>query len=624
MVKLFCVVVGEKASAFSVKIGESDSISDLKKLIKQKKANDLQDVDADRLDLYLAMTSDGLWLDAGTDVARRLEEGEKTASIEDLTQKNRHLNPTFHLQDVLKRMPKPNFNQIHILVVIPKQKRSTSTPEIISYRPYPEGINLKFPYLSREELVENLHVNVLQTNFVLLSAPAGSGKTSLMTIFAKKHPELLNIFIYCFGTKEDPYKTLATYGLDIIQENCSISNDRDCVFMLDDCQRQYSNTNFWYALIKGSSSWMPKHIHIIISATHMLEVDRPESPVLFGSITSQLTRDHFRISDNEARQLLNLDNGLPLKLRFPTLMEVIIRECNGHFASLRLSCDFLYHRYREVVAPAQEDVFVYYLSDLFASKLGRCFGGGHKIPTGGLELFLIKCLVRDPTCAPLVGNLNDDETLHLLRLKKAGIVEQDQHGKVLFTSPLAERFYSKLLFPNRAYNYSPQSPQELIQKVIESMSASVLRHSVVGTDDFPKEAVFQHLFMTGLSLHTPPTCYICPEMSRVFSDFPHQPEQHINGEIDFYLNGSLRWGIELLVNGDKIGQHMSRFEVNGKYAALGVKDYIVVNLQGNYNRIATNITRYPKRMTIYFKHDFSSCDCTFGTDGDFFSINLKD
>ena len=91
------------------------------------------------------------------------------------------------------------------------------------------------------------------------------------------------------------------------------------------------------------------------------------------------------------------------------------------------------------------------------------------------------------------------------------------------------------------------------------MSSNVLKNSTP-LGDFPKEAVFQHLFMEGLALHTPPECSICTELSKIFpSETNVNSQQAIAGEIDFYLNGSLRWGIELLVNGDGIGEYLSRF-----------------------------------------------------------------
>jgi Crinkler effector protein N-terminal domain len=52
-ITLFCLVRGELvANAFSVKISPTDTIDDLKKLIKKEKENDFKDVDADKLTLW--------------------------------------------------------------------------------------------------------------------------------------------------------------------------------------------------------------------------------------------------------------------------------------------------------------------------------------------------------------------------------------------------------------------------------------------------------------------------------------------------------------------------------------------------------------------------------------------
>ncbi|KAG3123650.1 hypothetical protein PI126_g23613 [Phytophthora idaei] len=60
MVKLFCAIVGEAGSAFSVRVDESDSVDDLKKAIKAEKPNKIQ-CDADELQLFLAKKG-GTWL----------------------------------------------------------------------------------------------------------------------------------------------------------------------------------------------------------------------------------------------------------------------------------------------------------------------------------------------------------------------------------------------------------------------------------------------------------------------------------------------------------------------------------------------------------------------------------
>ncbi|KAI9982919.1 hypothetical protein PInf_006723 [Phytophthora infestans] len=62
--KLFCAIVGVAGSVFSVRVDESDSVDDLKEAIKAKKPNDFKDVDAYKLQLFLAKKEkgDGAWL----------------------------------------------------------------------------------------------------------------------------------------------------------------------------------------------------------------------------------------------------------------------------------------------------------------------------------------------------------------------------------------------------------------------------------------------------------------------------------------------------------------------------------------------------------------------------------
>ncbi|KAI3641438.1 hypothetical protein MIR68_000568 [Amoeboaphelidium protococcarum] len=133
--------------------------------------------------------------------------------------------------------------------------------------------------------------------------------------------------------------------------------------------------------------------------------------------------------------------------------------------------------------------------------------------------------------------------------------------------------------------------------------------------DFPKEAVFQHLFMEGLALHTPPHCSICPELSKIFPpNYNIDSQQVIAGEIDFYLNGSLRWGIELLVNGDGVGEHLIRFSPpDGKYVLLAVNDYAIVDFRRNATDQPTGILKHPNRVSVLFDtDDYSVAQCLFG------------
>ncbi|KAG3117537.1 hypothetical protein C6341_g27531 [Phytophthora cactorum] len=121
MVLLNCALVGVAGSAFPVDIDENKSVGHLKDAIKAKKPNDFKDVDADKLQLFLAKTEGGAWL-AGAGVAAVMVDGDGHPQGFEL------MDPTLWIKN-----PKhfganfqPGEGQIHVLVVVPEQ--GTSAP----------------------------------------------------------------------------------------------------------------------------------------------------------------------------------------------------------------------------------------------------------------------------------------------------------------------------------------------------------------------------------------------------------------------------------------------------------------------------------------------------------------
>ncbi|KAG2974907.1 hypothetical protein PC120_g25929 [Phytophthora cactorum] len=128
MVLLNCALVGE-GSVISIILEEWKTVALLKKTIKEEKPNDFKDVDADKLQLFLAKTDDGAWLPDDDPVALQLEKGE----IDDVRKvtTEEQLKATWTIQDVLiannmTRRRAPKSRQIHVLVVVPEQ--GTSAP----------------------------------------------------------------------------------------------------------------------------------------------------------------------------------------------------------------------------------------------------------------------------------------------------------------------------------------------------------------------------------------------------------------------------------------------------------------------------------------------------------------
>ncbi|KAL3659397.1 hypothetical protein V7S43_015668 [Phytophthora oleae] len=109
--KLFCAIVGVADSSFSVKIDEKKSVDELKNTIKEKKKNDLKDVDANNLQLFLARNGN-TWLSSCAEGVKKLKKGENTALIEELTKEDQELQGESGLLNVLTGMEPPTTDQV--------------------------------------------------------------------------------------------------------------------------------------------------------------------------------------------------------------------------------------------------------------------------------------------------------------------------------------------------------------------------------------------------------------------------------------------------------------------------------------------------------------------------------
>ena len=414
------------------------------------------------------------------------------------------------------------------------------------------------------------------------------------------------VWISCL-TEISLYDIFIDRGIDLKKFQTTLTKGLPVIFFLDDAQEIYSDTKFWEHLIKIGPTWLPQNVRFVISSTHLVSYGN-SSPVVFESIT-KLGRDDFLLSHEESIEFLELPViGLPPDMRNETLKHVISRECGGLIGALRQSVDSLKERFRKNHTEA--DLLQHFLSETLLFKMGRCFGDKHSSQIGyNFRVLLNKIIFAENQN---VKSLEEQDMDSYSSLLKAGILVQFPDKSFGFSSPLAYRYYFQWLFPNRS-STPPSNLFELVKNVISSMSATMLRYSTTA-GDFPKEAVFQHLFFEGLALFTQPNCSICPELSKIFPGNPTtSTQQKIAGEIDFYLNSTLRWGIELLVNGSGIGEHISRFSPNGKYAPLDVTDYAVVDFRGNTEGTRTNIMRDPKRISVFFKiGDLSAAQCIFG------------
>ncbi|KAJ3221443.1 hypothetical protein HDU78_000485, partial [Chytriomyces hyalinus] len=178
---------------------------------------------------------------------------------------------------------------------------------------------------------------------------------------------------------------------------------------------------------------------------------------------------------------------------------------------------FLERKFSNAIELPEQALLQYVLSKDYVSNMDRCFGSAHSDPiSDDFKKFLKQIFVKEEG-----------------RLQQLAIAE--------------DRYYFKWVFPNCSLT-TPTSLHDLVRNVVESMSSNLLNYSTVA-GDFPKDAVFQHLFLDGLARFTKADCSICLELLKIFRDPNSGGSGSVPGEIDFYLNRQLCWGIELLING---------------------------------------------------------------------------
>ena len=452
------------------------------------------------------------------------------------------------------------------------------------------------------------------SRFLVISAPPASGKTSLLKLFTNTFASLGGSIIYIsfldakFSARE-LLKSRA--GIDLDTRSASVDEATPLVVMIDDAQDKYDDESFWRLLIKDGVDWIPRNVTFFFASSYFFS-GGPQSPAEFSTIT-RLVREDLMLDQEEFSELINI--YLHQKLRHESAVEVIRKECNGHIGAVKVIVNAVNRHFLKDKSPSVSDVINYLMSSDITrcQELDRCFSSQIAKPVDNQLLkYLQICILQG--CPFDLSNLPQKSSADeecFMKLRKCGIlVTNYRTGLTSFSSPLTRRFMTAKMFPQRSLGKTPSSLRELITSALKKLSASALRDST-SNDRFPKEAVFQHLIMSAFLECTPIGCLICPELSEVFPDGSNSAtDEKITGEIDFFIDGNLRWGVELLVNGNQISNHVERFAQGGKYSLLQPNDYVVIDFRPG--PVSKKIRHFEKRVTVFYEPDFSTCSCVFG------------
>ena len=497
--------------------------------------------------------------------------------------------------------------QSDALMVVP---RIQCTPALLTLTPG-NGIEFGRPYLKRTDIIRQIQSKFKETRILLLWAPPASGKTSLLQLLSaeKNH----SVVYVSFAGPGCPFSLLEQKKIDYLKETWGLRTSERVIVAIDDAQDKYENKEFWRKFIKDiGKAWIPQNVYLLIAATHKLN-SSVDSLAEFSQL-ERLGSNVFLLKREEYDALVEKFKDLPSTWyeRFGQLFELIWNDSKGHIGSICCSLkaivdhftsrDSGHTRARDA---HESEVIQYYMSANLLTGLERCFGS---FPSSlrivdELRITLLQC-VYTPTKPDSASTNEYFETSDFVkRLKKCGLLKSEDFT-LEFTSPLARRYTLAYLFPDRSWE-SPTSLHELVVRTLAVLSPDALSASrKIGK--FPVEHVFQAFMLKSFIQLTAGDVRVVPELSESFSGEP----KRIPGRVDLYLNGNLRWGVELLVCGRQVEEHLDRFGQTGKYAALEVKDYVVIDLRPSDNHEISFKNEH--LATVIFNESLRECSLFYG------------
>jgi len=514
--------------------------------------------------------------------------------------------------------------RFRISVVVPASKtpapRSFGEPLSPSEKPPSpprNGVNNAVVKIPRQELVKK----ILSNRIVVIRSPPATGKTSLLdlTEAALERSERPNVKVVRLDIVAGMPEKTTTQGLlahlgDELRVGClpngfrKLPEDQDTWILIDDAQLAFGAEGFWQVVIKYLENLPQRSLHVVVAATYDLK-SHGTTPVVFEDYPHL---QDLRLSAGEA---VALYDGYIAKLPFATgwdaFKDKLLKLSNGHVGVLTGGIGLLHQECSNAQKRiTMEEALEALQGNHFKVRLHRCFPH-HTLMKEEQRAYVANTICKGPLTTKKTRIDTSDSENPLAQLVRAGILTIDG----TFSCLLAQHQYFNYFYqrPNQA----PDNLANLIRKSVSSMSALRLLQSSLGRE-FPKEAAFQQLFNEAMTMQLPPHVAVCPELNTFATNLSGEVQ---TGELDFLIDGGeFQWAVELLVNGDKINEHVARFDAsNGKYRKVGHSEYIIIDCKRARTR---SVETMANRCTLYFADDFKQVECKMGF-ADYENLSLQ-
>lgn len=485
-----------------------------------------------------------------------------------------------------------------------RKRDAPSTPPSPSLKN--DGISLDREHLPRNEVIQEIYTTAKASQYVVIGSPPGTGKTSLIQLLRQKltkeeDAQVIRINMSALHKVGYFSEKLIEKGIDASDPD-GLAEHQNTWLLLDEAQRTYAEeyNPFWESVVKDISSSDAPGLFVVIASTYDLVT--AESPACFRGLKhiSQginqaeaecLIDMHYKTWGYEGWEAfcsLQLKISVFFPISNPPLFHVGVI-----MAGIRMLDDMRKRAGQGTQHLTENMALDAMRKETFIANLDRCFALSPSALQGNFNARLLEAVIGggddeeistgDPLLGPFI---------------RTGVLTISGQ----FSTIAATWYYNHRCFPNRAVD-PPDSLDSLIRAVLPLISARRLSDTL--DNGFPKEATFQHLFNEAMSQLLPVRHAVIPVLNTKV--YPPPKGSNGTGELDFYINGSLKWCLELLRSGDKIGKHLGRFDVKtGTYRNVEKNDYLVVDCRGPKTRA---VEPSQNRCTLFFHADFKKCTC---------------
>ncbi|KAF8453927.1 hypothetical protein BGX38DRAFT_366277 [Terfezia claveryi] len=422
--------------------------------------------------------------------------------------------------------------------------------------------------------------------FVLIRSPPYSGKSTLGqlirdSLISQGHRAY---YISLAGIQgrdalfnKEPFQRFWQTRIGYTWDEISASEDSMSI-IIDEAQVIYGNVApFFWGSLKGLMSDTKKNASLRITLLALYD------PLIIQQITPisflyTLGLDTLRLRRDEFNQLLERfvehrhTIGSP-NFEIPqSVQDAIFSLTGGHAGLCRTTLRYLRHNYPDgpaaTVTMLRDLTSADFKINLTKTRAFHWIQNWNPSPTETelLRRILLLCDAESCVSVDLIAN---PATYNFVR---SGILTMVDN-KFQFSAPIMRMILIHLLFtaPGGSLRSESISFQEFLIRTIERMDPSMLQTSLgLGQTSRLLERTWQMGWYKAATTAVPLHATVSADVGAIFGSV---------GYLDFYVNGDLNWGIELLREGDRMKQHAKRFIEDGAYAVIPLTEWVIIDFR---------------------------------------------